>query len=191
MTHDTLTTKNMVFLQFNFSVPMDLFLRKSWLHFYSRQNIKQVRENYNVVNINYQCLKFDYSISLRNSHFLRPPLLVAKTQHAAYISIFVFTCRGVFAFSQFYFICQFWMDSSCYAVIRNIPGFLHSKDLRRYFSSFTENGKFDCFHFRHRPERKSTKVIFILKYFYLCINCKQGYAVQFKLNFTTQSLFLQ
>lgn len=29
---------------------------------------------------------------------------------------------------------------------------MRSKDLRRYFSDFTENGKFSCFHYRHRPE---------------------------------------
>uniref|UniRef100_A0A915ARD0 G-patch domain-containing protein n=1 Tax=Parascaris univalens TaxID=6257 RepID=A0A915ARD0_PARUN len=39
-----------------------------------------------------------------------------------------------------------------YALIRNIPNTFHSKDLRRYFSDYVENGKFSCFHFRHRPE---------------------------------------
>ncbi len=40
----------------------------------------------------------------------------------------------------------------CYAIVRNIPQSFHSKHLRRYFSSFVETGRFDCFHFRHRPE---------------------------------------
>ncbi|VDL64467.1 unnamed protein product, partial [Nippostrongylus brasiliensis] len=39
-----------------------------------------------------------------------------------------------------------------YCAIRNIPSSMRSKDLRRYFSDFVENGKFHCFHFRHRPE---------------------------------------
>ncbi|KAK6016125.1 hypothetical protein OSTOST_18397 [Ostertagia ostertagi] len=39
-----------------------------------------------------------------------------------------------------------------YCTIRNIPSWMRSKDLRRYFSDFTENGKFQCFHYRHRPE---------------------------------------
>ncbi|CAD6198028.1 unnamed protein product [Caenorhabditis auriculariae] len=39
-----------------------------------------------------------------------------------------------------------------YAIVRNIPHEAKSKDLRSYFSSFTENGKLACFHFRHRPE---------------------------------------
>ncbi|KAK6045798.1 hypothetical protein COOONC_16697 [Cooperia oncophora] len=45
-----------------------------------------------------------------------------------------------------------------YCTIRNIPSWMRSKDLRRYFSDFSENGKFHCFHYRHRPElqQKST-----------------------------------
>jgi len=39
-----------------------------------------------------------------------------------------------------------------YALIANIPSFYHSADLRNYFSQFIEQGGFDCFHFRHRPE---------------------------------------
>ena len=39
-----------------------------------------------------------------------------------------------------------------YALIANIPSFYHSADLRNYFSQFVEQGGFDCFHFRHRPE---------------------------------------
>ncbi|VDO30626.1 unnamed protein product [Haemonchus placei] len=39
-----------------------------------------------------------------------------------------------------------------YCTIRNIPSWMRSKDLRRYFSDFTENEKFHCFHYRHRPE---------------------------------------
>uniref|UniRef100_A0A914W9D6 G-patch domain-containing protein n=1 Tax=Plectus sambesii TaxID=2011161 RepID=A0A914W9D6_9BILA len=39
-----------------------------------------------------------------------------------------------------------------YAIVRNIPGWFHSKDLRRFFSGFVETARFDCFHFRHRPE---------------------------------------
>ncbi|KAJ1350272.1 hypothetical protein KIN20_006026 [Parelaphostrongylus tenuis] len=39
-----------------------------------------------------------------------------------------------------------------YCTIRNIPSWMRSKDLRRYFSDYTENEKFHCFHFRHRPE---------------------------------------
>ncbi|VDM49790.1 unnamed protein product [Toxocara canis] len=45
---------------------------------------------------------------------------------------------------------------AAYALIRNIPGSFHSKDLRRYFSDYVENGKFSCFHFRHRPEIQRT-----------------------------------
>ncbi|KAE9417403.1 hypothetical protein Angca_009146, partial [Angiostrongylus cantonensis] len=39
-----------------------------------------------------------------------------------------------------------------YCTIRNIPSAMRSRDLRRYFSDYTENEKFHCFHFRHRPE---------------------------------------
>ncbi|XGW01434.1 hypothetical protein V3C99_013966 [Haemonchus contortus] len=47
-----------------------------------------------------------------------------------------------------------------YCTIRNIPSWMRSKDLRRYFADFTENEKFHCFHYRHRPElqQESTDV---------------------------------
>lgn len=40
-----------------------------------------------------------------------------------------------------------------FAVINNIPNDYHSADLRNFFSQFIEKGGFDCFHFRHRPEK--------------------------------------
>ncbi|CAI5451992.1 unnamed protein product [Caenorhabditis angaria] len=43
-------------------------------------------------------------------------------------------------------------EKSYYAILRNIPKELHSKNLRRFFSGFVENAKFQCFHYRHRPE---------------------------------------
>ncbi|XP_052247176.1 G patch domain-containing protein 3-like [Dreissena polymorpha] len=43
-----------------------------------------------------------------------------------------------------------------YAIINNIPPEYHSKDLRNYFSQFTESKGFDCFHFRNRPESVSS-----------------------------------
>jgi len=43
-------------------------------------------------------------------------------------------------------------DRKIYALVANIPSFYHSADLRNYFSQFTEQGGFECFHFRHRPE---------------------------------------
>jgi len=43
-------------------------------------------------------------------------------------------------------------DRQIYALVANIPSFYHSADLRNYFSQFVEQGGFDCFHFRHRPE---------------------------------------
>ncbi|XP_033628485.1 G patch domain-containing protein 3-like isoform X1 [Asterias rubens] len=45
-------------------------------------------------------------------------------------------------------------DEIVYAAVSNIPIKLHSKHLRNYFSQFLEVGGFDCFHFKHRPERK-------------------------------------
>ncbi|ULT90770.1 hypothetical protein L3Y34_008822 [Caenorhabditis briggsae] len=42
-----------------------------------------------------------------------------------------------------------------YAIVRNIPQKLHSKDLRNYFKRFIEAGRFECFHYRHRPELQS------------------------------------
>ena len=46
---------------------------------------------------------------------------------------------------------------SVYALVHNIPATFHSKDLRRFFSNFVHNGRFECFHFRHRPEVKIGK----------------------------------
>lgn len=40
----------------------------------------------------------------------------------------------------------------CYVLVGNIPSKFHSVDLRSFFSQFIETEKFDCFHFRHRPE---------------------------------------
>lgn len=40
-----------------------------------------------------------------------------------------------------------------YVLVSNIPQTYHSSDLRNYFSQFLERGLFDCFHFRHRPEK--------------------------------------
>jgi hypothetical protein len=39
-----------------------------------------------------------------------------------------------------------------YVLVGNIPSKFHSVDLRSFFSQFIETEKFDCFHFRHRPE---------------------------------------
>ena len=44
-----------------------------------------------------------------------------------------------------------------YCMISNIPSSYHSSDLRNFFSQFIESGKFECFHFRHRPEIKRPK----------------------------------
>lgn len=41
-----------------------------------------------------------------------------------------------------------------YCIIGNIPFEYRSSDLRNYFSQFVESRGFDCFHFRHRPEKK-------------------------------------
>lgn len=49
------------------------------------------------------------------------------------------------------------MSVFCYAVIHNIPKSFHAKTLRAFFSLFVEENRFDCFHFRHRPELKRTK----------------------------------
>ncbi|XP_074642547.1 G patch domain-containing protein 3-like [Tubulanus polymorphus] len=48
------------------------------------------------------------------------------------------------------------MNEFVYAVVRNIPKTYHTSDLRNYFSQFIESGGFDCFHFKHRPEKTST-----------------------------------
>ena len=39
-----------------------------------------------------------------------------------------------------------------YVLVGNIPSKFHSVDLRSFFSQFIETEKFECFHFRHRPE---------------------------------------
>ncbi|KAK7100965.1 G patch domain-containing protein 3-like [Littorina saxatilis] len=44
-----------------------------------------------------------------------------------------------------------------YAVVNNIPSVYRSADLRRFFSQLVETEGFDCFHFRHRPEKQSVK----------------------------------
>jgi hypothetical protein len=41
-----------------------------------------------------------------------------------------------------------------FGLIGNIPANYHSADLRNFFSQFIESGGFDCFHYRHRPEKK-------------------------------------
>ncbi|KAL8582200.1 hypothetical protein ACOMHN_004119 [Nucella lapillus] len=51
----------------------------------------------------------------------------------------------------------FQSPEKVYAVVNNIPPFYRSADLRRFFSQFVETGGFDCFHFRHRPEKQSVK----------------------------------
>ncbi|KAM8826019.1 G patch domain-containing protein 3 [Synchiropus picturatus] len=43
--------------------------------------------------------------------------------------------------------------SVVYFVISNIPVIFRSADLRNYFSQFIESEGFQCFHYRHRPER--------------------------------------
>uniref|UniRef100_A0A1I7U7Z3 G-patch domain-containing protein n=1 Tax=Caenorhabditis tropicalis TaxID=1561998 RepID=A0A1I7U7Z3_9PELO len=48
------------------------------------------------------------------------------------------------------------VSSYSYAILRNIPKELHSKDLRKYFKRFIEAEKFACFHYRHRPELQTT-----------------------------------
>ncbi|KHJ90927.1 hypothetical protein OESDEN_09216 [Oesophagostomum dentatum] len=45
-----------------------------------------------------------------------------------------------------------------YCTIRNIPSAMKSKDLRLYFSDYVENGRFHCFHYRHRPEHQQKSV---------------------------------
>ncbi|XP_068125337.1 G patch domain-containing protein 3 [Hyperolius riggenbachi] len=49
------------------------------------------------------------------------------------------------------------MEASCSPVVffvSNIPRRFRSAQLRHYFSQFTENEGFVCFHYRHRPERR-------------------------------------
>ena len=43
-------------------------------------------------------------------------------------------------------------NSFSYVFVGNIPSKIHSVDLRSFFSQFIEAEKFQCFHFRHRPE---------------------------------------
>ena len=43
---------------------------------------------------------------------------------------------------------------SVFLLVRNIPSSYHSSDLRRHFTDFVETNRFECFHFRHRPEVK-------------------------------------
>jgi hypothetical protein len=40
-----------------------------------------------------------------------------------------------------------------YAIVRNIPAAYHSAHLRTFFTHFIEADYFECFHFKHRPER--------------------------------------
>jgi len=53
-----------------------------------------------------------------------------------------------------------------YALVANIPSFYHSSHLRNYFSQFIESEGFDCFHFRHRPDKRGTDLS--LKYQTTC-----------------------
>ena len=43
-------------------------------------------------------------------------------------------------------------ENHSYILISNIPKKMRSAELRRFFSMFVEEGCFDCFHFRHRPD---------------------------------------
>ena len=45
-----------------------------------------------------------------------------------------------------------------YVLVGNIPSKFHSVDLRSFFSQFIETEKFECFHFRHRPEVLKRKI---------------------------------
>ncbi|XP_069136117.1 G patch domain-containing protein 3-like [Argopecten irradians] len=45
---------------------------------------------------------------------------------------------------------------SIYGIINNIPSSYHSSDLRNYFSQFLETNGFKCFHFKHRPESRTS-----------------------------------
>ena len=60
----------------------------------------------------------------------------------------------------------------CYAIINNIPELYHSADLRNYFSQFIESGKFNCFHYRHRPETQiaqNTNAISLTRKTFCCV----------------------
>src|SRR5437868_1519687 len=50
-------------------------------------------------------------------------------------------------------------DCVVYLIVNNIPANFHSYNLRSHFSQFLENGRFHCFHFRHRPEVKVSKTL--------------------------------
>ena len=41
-----------------------------------------------------------------------------------------------------------------YGIVNNIPNSYHSSDLRNFFSQYVETKGFNCFHFRHRPEKQ-------------------------------------
>jgi len=41
-------------------------------------------------------------------------------------------------------------------LVSNIPPDYHTADLRRFFSDYVEQEKLICFHYRHRPEKKSS-----------------------------------
>ena len=65
-----------------------------------------------------------------------------------------------------YYKCHHIMETeaaSCsekvYAAVNNIPSFYRSANLRHFFSQFVETSGFDCFHFRHRPEKQSIKTL--------------------------------
>ena len=49
-------------------------------------------------------------------------------------------------------------EKYCHVLVGNIPSKFHSVDLRSFFSQFIETEKFDCFHFRHRPEVLKRKI---------------------------------
>lgn len=49
----------------------------------------------------------------------------------------------------------------CY--VGNIPPFYHAKHLRMFFSTYVEMKAFHTFHFRHRPERRSTHIVSLPK----------------------------
>ncbi|EFO27632.1 hypothetical protein LOAG_00849 [Loa loa] len=44
------------------------------------------------------------------------------------------------------------LSVQAYAIVRNIPQAYHARHLRYFFSHHVENGRFHCFHYRHRPE---------------------------------------
>ncbi|KAL3994671.1 G-patch domain family protein [Acanthocheilonema viteae] len=44
------------------------------------------------------------------------------------------------------------LSVQAYAIVRNIPKAYHARHLRCFFSHYVENERFQCFHYRHRPE---------------------------------------